>query len=75
MGVTLIPEMAIGLETPLAQVSIARFPPPRPTRTIGMVWRTTNPLSDQLMQIGSIVRTIASDASGRRGTFVTPPSF
>lgn len=75
MGVTLIPEMAIGLETPLAQVSIARFPPPRPTRTIGMVWRTTNPLSNQLMQIGSIVRTIASGASRRRGDFATPSGF
>lgn len=56
MGVTLIPEMAVALETRSADVSIARFPPPRPSRTIGMVWRRTNPLSDQLMQIGAIIR-------------------
>ena len=59
MGVTLIPEMALRLETRSADVSIARFPPPRPSRTIGMVWRKTNPLSDQLMQIGAIVRGAA----------------
>ena len=58
MGVTLIPEMALPLETRSADVSIARFPHPRPKRTIGMVWRKTNPLSDQLMQIGAIVRGV-----------------
>lgn len=56
MGVTLIPEMALRLETRAAQVSIARFAPPAPARTIGMVWRKTNPLADQLAQIGEIIR-------------------
>ena len=55
MGVTLVPEMALALETCSANVSVARFPPPGPSRTIGMVWRKTNPLSEQLMQIGAIV--------------------
>ena len=55
MGLTLIPEMAQTLETRSADVSVARFPSPGPKRTIGMVWRATNPLSDQLMQIGTIV--------------------
>lgn len=58
MGVTLIPEMAVHLETRSADVSIARFPDPRPSRTIGMVWRKTNPLRDQLMQIGAMVRSV-----------------
>ncbi|MEM9430066.1 MAG: hydrogen peroxide-inducible genes activator [Pseudomonadota bacterium] len=56
MGVTLIPEMALRLETRAAQVSIARFAPPAPARSIGMVWRKTNPLADQLAQIGEIIR-------------------
>lgn len=59
MGLTLIPEMALPLETRSANVSIARFPKPRPSRTIGMVWRKSNPLSDQLMQVGAIVRGVA----------------
>ncbi|MEM8812565.1 MAG: hydrogen peroxide-inducible genes activator [Pseudomonadota bacterium] len=58
MGVTLIPEMALSLETRSADVSIARFAPPAPSRTIGMVWRKTNPLSDQLMEIGALVRKV-----------------
>lgn len=62
MGVTLIPEMALALETRSADVSIARFPAPKPSRTVGMVWRKSNPLSEQLMQIGAIVRGIGQEA-------------
>ncbi|MEM9145846.1 MAG: LysR substrate-binding domain-containing protein [Pseudomonadota bacterium] len=56
MGVTLIPDMAVALETRASDVSVARFPAPAPARTVGMVWRKTNPLAEQLVQIGAIVR-------------------
>lgn len=59
MGVTLIPEMAVAVETRSAPVSIARFPPPRPSRTVGMVWRRASPLGDQLARIAQVVRTAA----------------
>lgn len=58
MGVTLIPEMALPLETRSAHVSIARFPKPSPSRIIGMIWRKSNPLADQLMQVGEIVQGV-----------------
>ena len=67
MAVTLIPEMALPLETRSADVSVARFPHPRPTRTIGMVWRKTNPLADQLMQIGAIVRGVGQQKRDQIG--------
>src|SRR5262245_29362147 len=41
MGVTLIPEMAVAVETRSASVSVARFKDPQPSRTIGMIWRKT----------------------------------
>ena len=56
IGVTLIPEIAIAIETRSAAVSVARLAAPRPTRTLGMVWRRTNPLADQLGQIAEAVR-------------------
>lgn len=58
LGVTLIPEMALPLETHSASVSIARFPGESPKRTIGMVWRKTNPLGKQFMELGALVRQI-----------------
>jgi LysR family hydrogen peroxide-inducible transcriptional activator len=62
IGVTLIPEMAISVETRSAAVSVARFNDPEPTRTIGMIWRKTSPLADQLLHISNIVRA-SSDIS------------
>ena len=60
IGVTLIPEMAVAVETRSAPVSVARFDEPQPSRTIGMVWRKTNPLAGQLMQISEVVRLAAT---------------
>jgi LysR family hydrogen peroxide-inducible transcriptional activator len=55
IGVTLIPEMAVPVETRSAPVSVVRLGKPRPTRTIGMVWRKTTPLSGQLERIAELV--------------------
>ena len=56
IGVTLIPEMAVAVETRSAPVSVVRFKNPQPSRTIGMVWRRTSPLARQLQQISEVVR-------------------
>src|SRR6202035_3726699 len=55
IGVTLIPEMAVEVETRSAPVSLARFKNPQPSRTIGMVWRKSSPLARQLEQISEAV--------------------
>lgn len=60
IGVTLIPEMAVAVETRSAPVSIAHFKSPEPSRTIGMIWRKTSPLGKQLEQISEVVRRSAS---------------
>lgn len=59
IGVTLIPEMAVSVETRSAPVSIARFRDPQPTRTIGLVWRKTSPLAPHLTEIAELVREAA----------------
>jgi LysR family transcriptional regulator, hydrogen peroxide-inducible genes activator len=55
IGVTLIPEMAVAVETRSASVSVARLKNPQPSRTVGMVWRKTSPLAKQLVQISEAV--------------------
>jgi LysR family hydrogen peroxide-inducible transcriptional activator len=55
MGITLIPEMAVAVETRSASVSVAPFMDPQPSRTIGMIWRKTSPLARQLLQISEVV--------------------
>lgn len=61
IGVTLIPEMAVGVETRSAPVSVARFKRPQPKRTVGMIWRKTSPLARQLRHISKIVHRSAQD--------------
>ncbi|WP_319498298.1 hydrogen peroxide-inducible genes activator [uncultured Cohaesibacter sp.] len=60
IGVTLIPEMAVRVETRSAPVSIAHLPAPAPTRTIGMVWRRSNPLRKQFLEIAEIFKATAT---------------
>ena len=65
VGVTLIPEMAVSVETRSAAVSVARFKNPQPSRTIGMVWRKTSPLARQLTQISEVVCLSAGKTRAR----------
>ncbi|WP_296431205.1 LysR substrate-binding domain-containing protein [Yoonia sp.] len=59
IGVTLIPEMAVPVETRSAPVCVGRFAAPQPTRTVGMIWRATNPMSGQLRQVADMVQQVA----------------
>jgi LysR family hydrogen peroxide-inducible transcriptional activator len=73
IGVTLIPEMAVAVETRSAPVSVARFKNPQPSRTIGMVWRKTSPLARQLQQISEVVCIAAGKLRGRRASTASSP--
>lgn len=73
IGVTLIPEMAVAVETRSASVSVARFESPEPSRTIGMIWRRASPLVEQLQQISAVIRRSAEAAGRRRRTGVRSP--
>ncbi len=59
IGITLIPDMAVAVETRSATVSVDRFEDPQPSRTIGMIWRKTSPMTRQLQQIAEVVRRSA----------------
>ena len=58
LGVTLIPEMAVPVEARAARVNIARFATPAPKRSVGMVWRKTNPMADHLAEVAGIVASV-----------------
>jgi LysR family transcriptional regulator, hydrogen peroxide-inducible genes activator len=68
IGVTLIPEMAVTVETRSAPVSVARFKRQKPSRTIGMIWRKTTPLAKQLLQVSEVVRHSAEQMRAQRAS-------
>jgi len=66
IGVTMIPEMAIGVETKSAPVSIVRFADPQPTRKIGMIWRKNSPLEEHLQTIAHLTKEVARTRQTRQ---------
>ena len=59
MGVTLLPQMAIAVETRAAKVDVVEFQGRAPSRRIGMICRKSNPLAEQLHQVAQVVRLSA----------------
>lgn len=59
IGVTLIPEMAVGVETRGAPVVVQRFETGPPARTLGMIWRRSSPLGPELRDLAEVVRQSA----------------
>ena len=79
IGVTLIPEMAVLVETRAAKVSLARFDAPAPERTIGMIWRRTSPLAAHFGEVCAAARDAAEDlragmAAGGAGVRADAPA-
>ena len=60
IGVTLVPEMAVAVETRSAPVAVGRFAGPEPQRTVGLIWRKTNPLADQFVELGALIKDVAA---------------
>ena len=58
IGVTLIPQISVPFETKSAKVSVSRFQQQKPKRTIGLVWRKSNPLTRQFIEIAELLKNL-----------------
>jgi LysR family transcriptional regulator, hydrogen peroxide-inducible genes activator len=54
-GITLLPEMCLGVEDRGRDLTLVRFAAPEPFRTIGLVWRATSPRSQDFEELGRLV--------------------
>ena len=43
LGLTLLPEISVDVDTRYSDVKLMRFIDPEPSRVVGLAWRTTNP--------------------------------
>jgi LysR family hydrogen peroxide-inducible transcriptional activator len=59
IGVTLIPEMAQKVETRSAPVCVSRFTGTQPSRTVGIIWRKSNPIAQHLKEIAAEIQKTA----------------
>jgi LysR family hydrogen peroxide-inducible transcriptional activator len=70
-GVTLLPEVAAGVEVRDRRVKLLRFVEPQPARTIGLAWRRTSPRKRDFAALGEIMaetfqRMTATEAGRQR---------
>lgn len=55
LGLTLLPELCLGVETRGRDLALAKFADPEPFRTIGLVWRKTSPRDEDFKELGRLV--------------------
>ncbi|MCV6972911.1 hydrogen peroxide-inducible genes activator [Mycobacterium bourgelatii] len=60
LGVTLIPESAVAVETARSGVGLAHFAPPRPGRRIGLVFRSSSGREEAYRRLAEIIGELIS---------------
>ena len=55
-GITLLPLLAVPVESRRAGIHVRHFSKPAPHRTIGLVWRKGSPLDGALSKIAQVLR-------------------
>lgn len=61
LGITLLPELCLGVETRGRDLALAKFADPEPFRNIGLVWRKTSPRVDDFEELGRLVSQAWND--------------
>ena len=70
LGLTLLPELSLDLETRRAGIHVMRFTDPEPQRVIGLAWRETSPRKRDFAALGEWIVA----AAGQRRTRAPVPS-
>lgn len=63
MGVTFLPEMSIPMEGRNADIDIVAFNNPRPSRSIGLIWRKTHTLHNQFEALAETLKSATRAAA------------
>ena len=58
MGLTLLPEMSLGVELAHGNVEVHRFAPPEPARTVGLAWRKGSPRRADFEALGEMIKAV-----------------
>lgn len=69
LGITLLPEICIGVECRGRELSLIRFADPEPSRKLGLCWRKSSPRTEDFRALGKLI-VEASDLSKARARMV-----
>lgn len=68
-GITLLPEICLGVESRGRDLGLVRFVDPEPFRTLGLVWRSTSPRKDDFRELGRLVTKAWEDGAVEAARF------
>jgi LysR family hydrogen peroxide-inducible transcriptional activator len=67
LGLTLLPELSLDLETRRADIRVMRFADPEPQRVIGLAWRETSPRKRDFVELGKLIVAVQGRRQASRG--------
>ena len=73
MGMTLLPEISIDVESAHGQVRLIRFEDPEPKRALGLAWRASSPRKDDFAALGKLIVEAIAKNRGCRDQRAEPP--
>jgi len=66
LGLTLLPEISVDLESRHAGIKLMRFTEPEPSRVLGLVWRSTSSRRRDFEELGRLVTAVWRQQRGGR---------
>jgi LysR family hydrogen peroxide-inducible transcriptional activator len=67
LGLTLLPEISVDLETRHADIKVMRFAEPEPSRTLGLAWRSTCSRKRDFVEVGRLITSVVRQRPPRKG--------
>lgn len=65
LGITLLPELSLDVETRQGAIRLLRFADPEPQRVIGLAWRRSSPRKQHFLELGKLITTVAAELKQR----------
>ncbi len=66
LGLTLLPEISVDLESRHADIQLMRFAEPQPSRVLGLAWRATSSRKRDFAELGRLVKAVSRQRRGPR---------
>jgi LysR family hydrogen peroxide-inducible transcriptional activator len=73
MGLTLLPEISIDLESRRADIKLMRFAEPEPSRTLGLAWRAASSRKADFAALGGLIAAVSRERRSARRALKAGP--
>lgn len=65
LGITLLPELSLDIESRHGAIQVIPFAEPQPRRIIGLAWRRSSPRKQHFVELGKLITAVGTKRAGR----------